>query len=216
MSVLFGKAKNIEAQIEHFFDKITEAGLLFNEGVRDYLNNDIPRFQQRIHDIKKQEGEADDLRREIRYSLYARMLIPESRGDVLGLLETSDNVIDTTKTVISHFDIERPRIPANFKSDFLKLTESSVNALSNLVMASRAFISNNNIIQDYIHKVHFHEHEADQIEEKLKVMIFQSGEIGELAEKLQLRDFVTNISSLADESEEVAEKLSVYSIKRSI
>jgi len=216
MSILFGKAKNIEAQVEQFFDKISEAGLIFTAGVKDYLDGDFEQFKRRIKDIKKQEGEADNLRREIRYYLYTKMLIPESRGDVLGLLETSDNVIDTTKTVLSHFDIENPVIPTSLNAEFLKLTEASVSALSNLVKANRAFFNNNNIIHDYIHKVHFHEHEADRIEEKLKRVIFESQELGGLAEKLQLRDFVTYISSLADDAEDVAERLSVYSIKRSI
>src|SRR6056297_2220792 len=216
MSILFGKAKNIEAEIEQFFDKISEAGLIFSAGIKDYLDGDFEQFHNRIKDINKQEGEADNLRREIRYYLYTKMLIPESRGDVLGLLETSDNVIDMTKTVLSHFDIENPTIPSELNSEFLKLADASVNALSNLVKANRAFFKNNNIIHDYIHKVHFHEHEADRIEEKLKKLIFQSENYGGLAEKLQLRDFVTYISSLADESEDVAERLSVYSIKRSI
>lgn len=216
MSILFGKAKNIEAQVEQFFDKISEAGLIFNAAIKDYLDKDFEQFKRRIKDIKKQEGEADNLRREIRYYLYTKMLIPESRGDVLGLLETSDNVIDTTKTVLSHFDIENPLIPEELNGDILKLTEASVNALSNLVKANRAFFKNNNIIHDYIHKVHFHEHEADRIEEKLKRAIFESTELTGLAEKLQLRDFVAYISSLADDSEDVAERLSVYSIKRSI
>lgn len=216
MSILFGKAKNIEAQVEQFFDKISEAGLIFNAGIKDYLDRDFEQFKRRIKDIKKQEGEADNLRREIRYYLYTKMLIPESRGDVLGLLETSDNVIDTTKTVLSHFDIENPLIPEELNGDFLKLTEASVSALSNLVKANRAFFKNNNIIHDYIHKVHFHEHEADRIEEKLKRAIFESTELAGLAEKLQLRDFVAYISSLADDAEDVAERLSVYSIKRSI
>ena len=216
MSILFGKAKNIEAEIEQFFDKISEAGLIFTAGIKDYLEGDFEQFHSRIDDINKQEGEADNLRREIRYYLYTKMLIPESRGDVLGLLETSDNVIDTTKTVLSHFDIENPTIPDNLNSEFLKLTESAVSALSSLVKANRAFFKNSNIIHDYIHKVHFHEHEADRIEEKLKKIIFRSEEIGSLAEKLQLRDFVTYISGLADDAEDVAERLSVYSIKRSI
>ncbi|HDQ14298.1 MAG TPA: DUF47 domain-containing protein [Sediminispirochaeta sp.] len=216
MSILFGRTRSIEAQIDQFFDKIAEAGLIFQAGVKDYLENDLRQFKNRLADIKEEEGEADNLRREIRYYLYTKMLIPESRGDVLGLLETSDNVIDVTKTVLSNFDIEHPLIPELFHSDVLKLTESSVNALSNLVKANRAFFKNNTMVNDYIHKVHFFEHEADQIEERLKREIFQSEKVSDLAMKLQLRDFVAYISNLADASEDVAERLSVYSIKRSI
>jgi len=37
------------------------------------------------------------------------MLIPESRGDVLGVLETLDDVIDLTEKVVEHFSIEKTR-----------------------------------------------------------------------------------------------------------
>jgi hypothetical protein len=216
MGMLFGNAKNIEANINQFLDAISEAGLIFSAGISDYLNRDFKQFKRRILDIKKQEGIADNLRREIRYYLYTKMLIPESRGDVLGLLETSDDVIDTTKTVLTYFDIEHPEIPEFLNKELLKLTEASVNALSNLVLANRAFFNNDRSIRDYIHKVHFYEHEADQIEEQLMRRIFDSQQIDELAKKLQLRNFVSHISSLADSAEDVAERLSVYSIKRSI
>ena len=216
MSLLFKRAKNIESQIEQFFDKISDAGLIFSAGINDYLEEDLDQFQKRLQDIKKHEADADELRREIRYQLYTKMLIPESRGDVLGLLETSDNVIDTTKTVLAHFDIEKPKIPSALKRDFKKLTEASVESLSNLVRANHAFFKNNDVIQDYIHKVFFFEHEADRIEESLKRAIFQSHEDMHLSEKMLLRDFVGYIAGLSDDCEDVAERLSVYSIKRSI
>jgi uncharacterized protein Yka (UPF0111/DUF47 family) len=69
-------------------------------------------------------------------------------------------------------------------------------------------------VEDYIHKVHFYEHEADQLEEQAKKAIFESTEIERLSEKLQLRNFVELIASLSDEAEDVAERLSVYAIKR--
>lgn len=216
MAMLFGNAKNIESNINQFFDAISEAGLIFSAGISDYLNRDFEQFKRKILDIKKQEGFADNLRREIRYNIYTKMLIPESRGDVLGLLETSDDVIDTTKTVLTYFDIEQPDIPASLNKELLKLTEASGNAISNLVLANRAFFNNDPAIRDYIHKVHFYEHDADQIEEQLLRRIFISDQIDDLAKKLQLSNFVSHISNLADSAEAVVERLSVYSIKRSI
>ena len=216
MSILFNRAKQIEAQIEQFFDKISDAGLIFSAGINNYIDGDYEQFQTRLKDIKKHEGAADDLRREIRYQLYTKMLIPESRGDVLGLLETSDNVIDTTKIVLAHFDIEQPQIYPFLKDGFRELTKASVESLTNLVRANHAFFKNNDIIRDYIHKVFFFEHEADRIEENLKRSIFHSEEIPRLSEKMQLRDFVASIAGLSDDCEDVAERLSVYSIKRSL
>jgi hypothetical protein len=216
MSIFLKRTVSLEAKIEQFLDDVANAGLLFNAGIRDYLDGELEQFNSRLEEIKRNESDADSMRREIRYNLYKKMLIPESRGDVLGLLETTDNVIDTAKKVMGQFNTERPRVRDFLHDDFIKLADASSQALDNLVKADRAFFNNNDVIQDYIHKVHFHEHEADQLEEKIKRRIFDSDEIPELAEKLHLRDFVTSIASLSDQAEDVTERLSVYSIKRSV
>ncbi len=214
MAILFKNAITLEVKIHHYLDNVTNSGILFREGIEDYLNGDTTQFNNKLADIRKNEEGADALRREIRYRLYKKMLIPESRGDVLGLLETTDDVIDATKKVLGHFDVEKPRVREFLKKDFSKLAQASADALDNVVKADRAFFNNKEGVEDYIHKVHFYEHQADQLEEQIKKNIFESEEIPDLAEKLQLRDFVELLGSLADQSEDVAERLSVYAIKR--
>ncbi|MFP4619045.1 MAG: DUF47 domain-containing protein [Spirochaetaceae bacterium] len=216
MSILFNKSLTLEVKIENFLDNVTNSGILFKSGITDYLEEDMEQFHNKLKEIRKNEEAADSLRREIRYRLYKKMLIPESRGDVLGLLETTDNVIDTTKKVLGQFDVEKPKIGSFLHKNFLKLAESSAQALDYVVRADRAFFNNSEGIQDHIHKVHYYEHEADQIEEQIKKEIFECTEIPELAEKMQLRDFVELIASLSDQAEDVAERLSVYAIKRNI
>jgi hypothetical protein len=214
MAILFKNAITLEVKIQHYLDNVTNSGILFLEGIDDYLNGDMTQFANKLADIRSNEEAADELRREIRYRLYRKMLIPESRGDVLGLLETTDNVIDATKKVLGHFDVEKPNIREFLRPILAKLAKASADALDNVVRADRAFFTNKENVEDYIHKVHFYEHEADQLEEQAKKAIFESTEIERLSEKLQLRNFVELIASLSDEAEDVAERLSVYAIKR--
>jgi hypothetical protein len=200
MAILFKNAITLEVKIQHFLDNVTNSGILFEEGIEDYLNGDMTQFGNKLAEIRRNEETADDLRREIRYRLYKKMLIPESRGDVLALLETTDNVIDTTKKVLSHFDVEKPHIWDFLRPTLSKLTRASAQALDNVVRGNRAFFDNKEGVEDFIHKVHFYEHEADQLEEQAKRDIFNAEEIQRLSEKMQLRDFVELIASLSDEA----------------
>lgn len=216
MAILFKNAITLEVKIQHFLDNVTNSGILFDEGIADYLRGEEQQFKNKLEDIRRNEETADDLRREIRYRLYKKMLIPESRGDVLALLETTDNVIDTTKKVLSHFDVERPNVREFLRPLFEKLAHASAQALDNVVKGDRAFFTNTGEVEDYVHKVHFYEHEADQLEEQAKRAIFHCEEIERLSERMQLRDFVEQIARLSDEAEDVAERLSVYAIKRNV
>ncbi|MDZ7794123.1 MAG: DUF47 family protein [Spirochaetia bacterium] len=216
MGKLFKQTAYLIADIDNFLDNISKAGLLFGLALREYLEGEEKKFHARIDEIAELESDSDVLRREIRHKLYSKMLIPESRGDVLNVLENIDNVIDTTKKVVFQIDIERPSISEDLKKDFQELVMTSQNALDFTVKAARAFFRDSEIINDYVHKVYFYEHEADKIEELIKRKVFSSEELPTLAERMHIRDFATYVASLSDESQAVCERISVAAVKRSL
>jgi len=61
------------------------------------------------------ESAADDLRREIEQTLYEHELLPESRGDLLSLLESLDHIPGATQGVLNILFLEHPVLP-----EFLK------------------------------------------------------------------------------------------------
>jgi predicted phosphate transport protein (TIGR00153 family) len=163
------------------------------------------------------ETAVDELRRGIRHQLYSKMLLPESRGDMLSLLETIDNVIDTTEEVLVQFDIQRPKIPKELNKDFIELVDASCKAADFTVLAARCYINNSDLINDHINKTFFYEHEADKVENRIKRKLFGSDDfVTDLAGKAHLSKFVELIAKLSDDGQDVCERLSVATIKRSI
>jgi predicted phosphate transport protein (TIGR00153 family) len=214
MAILFKTTKDLESQIDEFLDSVSRAALVFNQGVKNYLENDKDSFAGRISLIMELENKADDLRRAIENRLYTQTLIPEHRGDVLGLLENTDDVIDTMKETLDQFDIECPFIPNDLNKNFLELTQVSVEASESLVRATRAFFRDINAVKDHLHKVYFYEKEADRIGNDLKRKIFQM-EL-DLSKKSHLRYFASHIQNVSDRAEKVADRLAIYTIKRTI
>ncbi len=216
MSLFFNRVTLLEGEIEAMLDEISQAGLIFSAAIKEYLEGDMDKFLARLKKVMELESDVDNKRREIRYKLYTKMLIPESRGDVLSLLENIDNVIDTMQDVLIQFEIETPKIPTTLKKDFIALAEASNEAVNNTVKAARSFFKEIHLVNDYINKTYFYEHEADVLESGIKRKVFSSDEYGSLAEKMHIRDFAVHISSISDEAEDVCERLSVSAIKRSI
>lgn len=210
------KAKSLQLDMDRLFSLVDQCALLLEEAVKKYLQDKRDGFEEKTAEIDKMEHEADNLRRDIKHRLYAEMLIPDSRGDVLGLLETLDNVLDTTKHVTMSFSIERPDIYPFLKEDFLELTENCVKAVLELTLAVRAFFRELYRVTEHLDKVHFWEHEADVIEERIKRKAFTSDEIELFSKRVHMRYFAERISMVADEAEAVAERLAVYAIKRNM
>ena len=214
MLKFFTKTILLERKIDEFLDMAANAALHFKEGVNYYLSKRYDEFEGKLEVVRKLEHEADDLRREIESELYEHTLIPESRGDVLALLETMDKVINRTKSTLLEFSVEHPNIPDDFGQDYMELTEKVVKCAEAIVTATRSFFRDINAVRDHITKVIFYEEEADRIAERLKRKAFQTDL--SLAEKFHLRYFALHIDSLADDSEDVADRLAIYTIKRSI
>ena len=213
---LLGRTRDLEIQIDQFLDSLSEASLAFKHAIGLYLDNGWSEdFALKHQRVDRLESEADRLRREIEIQLYTQTLIPESRGDVLGLLENLDRIINLIEGVLWSFDIEKPDIPEHCKSGYRSLVEMSCEAVEAVVLASRAFFRNIEAVSDHNHKVVFFETEADLASTKLKREIFESKGLG-LDRKMHLRGFAENIDDIADCAEDVADRLTIYVVKRTV
>ncbi len=211
--IFMNRNKQLEEYINEYLDLVSRTGLIFYEAIKSYIDEDEERFDEKFITITKMESEADEKRRSIKHKLYTYMLIPESRGDVLGLLENMDGIVDCCEKTVERFSIECPEIPEFVQHQFIDLAKFSRKTVEEVVKASRSFFKEIDLVEDFINKVHFYEHEADDVEEKLKRTVFQS-KIKKFSRKVHLRYFAEKISMISDEAEEVAERLSVYAIKR--
>ncbi len=214
MAVLFKKIKNLEAQIDNYLDMVVKGGFLFKQGIKYFLEEQTEEFESRLVSIDTTESDADNLRRKIEKRLYTETLIPESRGDVLGLLEACDKVLNKTAETLHQFSVEIPFILPEVKNYYLELTDISVSALEEMVAAVRSYFTDINQVRDHINKVQLYESESDKIAEKIKRIVFKSDI--RLSQKMHMRYFALHIESIADEAEDVCDRLSIAAVKRFI
>ena len=213
--IILKKKIGIEKQIDDFLDKVSESGLLFKEGAEAYLKGNMEIFSKRIKQISDTEHMGDSLRRGLEERLYRQTLIPESRGDVLELLESMDALLDQFKGALWRFDIEYPEICSEFVADFMELTAKVVESVESMVLSARAFFKDIDTVADHMHKVSFWEKQSDIISTRLQRAIFKRVDL-RLSHRMQLRDFVRQVDEIADCAEDVADRLSIYVIKRSL
>ncbi|MCP4746968.1 MAG: DUF47 family protein [Desulfobacteraceae bacterium] len=205
----------IEKQIDDFLDKVSESGLLFKCGVDYYLKDNMEDFAHKLEQITETEHAGDALRRSVEDVLYRRTLIPDSRGDVMELIENMDSLLDRFKGALWRFEIEYPEICAPFVEDFKALVDCVLEAVEALIRASRAFFKDMSAVTNHIHKVAFWESESDNIATRLQRSIFRNKEL-RLSHRMQLRDFVRHVDKIADRAEDLADRLNIFVIKRSL
>ncbi len=212
---LFRRTRKIQDKVDTFFDTLTEISVTYRLAVRSYLRDGLnDEFETRLSRVNELESGADKLRRNIEQQLYTNTLIPDSRSDVLELIERVDELLSLFEGSLWAFTIEKPDIPKNLKGDYRKLTNMVVKATDELGLSGRAFFHSPHDVPAYNHKVTLYEKEADIITTRLKKGIFDSKL--DLAEKLHLREFVEQIDGIADKAEDIADRLAIYAIKRTL
>lgn len=212
---IFKNRTGIEKEIDSFLNLASESGLIFIQGIDAYLINKIDTFEEHLTQIVETEKEADSLRRSIEDLLYRKTLIPESRGDVLELIERMDSVLGRFKGVMFRVEIERPKIDPKFHDDLKNLINCVIQAVESVTLSLRAYFKDISQATDHIHKVSFWETEADKAATCLQRAIFNDGELG-LDAKMQLRDLAKSIDKIADQAEDLGDSLAIYVIKRSL
>lgn len=106
---IFKKTREIDSKITEFFNNVSEGGLLFQRAVTLYLeqgNNED--FSQKLKQVSAFETRNDQLRRDVESQLYEHTLLPDSRADVLELLEGVDRVINKYESSLYMYSIENP------------------------------------------------------------------------------------------------------------
>ena len=212
---LFSRSRELESEIEEFLANISESALLYKMALTIYLregaNSD---FEEKLKHVCDTETRNDILRRKIETKLYQQTLIPDSRGDVLGLLENLDQVLGQIEGGLFAFSIEKPVFPDSLKGLYEQLMLHVIESVEHLVLASRAFFRNPDAVFDSLHKVSFFEKEADKVSTALKREIF--GLDIDIGMKVHLKSFVEYIDNVANDAEDVADRLSIYAIKRAL
>ncbi len=214
MTMIFKKIKSLEKQIDNYLDLVVKGGFLFKQGVKYYMESEKEEFQQRLDSLNETESDGDNLRRDIETRLYTETLIPESRGDVLGLLEACDRVLNLTAETLNQFYVEEPFILPELKNKYIELAEISISSLEEMVAAVRAYFTDVGAVKNYINKVQLYETESDKIATKIKYEVFRKDV--DLCQKMHMRYFALHIENIADEAEDVCDRLSIAVIKRSL
>ena len=212
MFSIFKATKDLVMKIDSFSDLVSESVLHFEEGLKLYIAGKEAEFNERLDIIRRVEARADDLRRDIEAQLYVQTLIPESRGDVLELLEDMDDIIDFSKSIMFDFCVEKPVIPAELHDRFIRLAATAVDSTQALVQSTRSFFYDVNTVKDHLHKVKFFENESDHISEKAKRELFALDI--DLSRKLHLKTFIVSIDAVSDTAEDISNRLSIATMKR--
>ena len=213
--IFVNKQKKIESQITQYNQQVATCMDIFKEALRQYCENpDREAIKGEFDKVHKAESLADDIRQDIGVMMYSKSMFPESRGEVLGLLENMDKVPNQAEAVVHMIWNQRISIPEELHSEILGLVEVCCRCVGAMLEAADKLFTNFTNATVAIGKIDELESEADRIEALIIGRIFTSEM--DAHDTILVRDLVKNISAISDKAENTGDRMRITVAKRSI
>ncbi len=208
-----GREKQIQVKLEQYLDTLGQIACRLREALVAYLDQDEQSFTDLFEAINALESRLDGIRRDVEMEIYGRRLLPDTRDDVLGLLENIDKIPDRIQSVTRNLHLQRVEIPSPLKGDLKQLSDHVVEAIQILIKTTYAFLNKPAEVRDLVSQLSRLEHEADLVEERAIALAFNAPD-RELAHRIQLHGFIERVGSICDLAEDVGDRLMIASLKR--
>jgi len=211
----FRTTRIVQSEIQEFLDAVSMAVLAYQEGMIAYLKEGwLVAAEEKLQQISSYESRGDNLRTHIGLTLYTEMLLPDTAGDVLSLLSDLDHLLDRMRGHFILLGIEKPEFPIDCNEAIIDFISHACSAMEHTVAAARIYFRDPKAVHDQIHKIHYHQEEAEKFLIRLLKSIFTGNYA--LERKCHLRDHLVHIDRLADQADETGDAIAIYAVKRSI
>jgi predicted phosphate transport protein (TIGR00153 family) len=209
---LWRSEKRIEERLAAYLQQVMGSLNRLKETFPACLDGTYAQEGDLSNPVHEFESAADDLRRELELELYSGRLLPQSRADLLALIEAIDSIPNTAENIVDFFSIQRLIVDPALGGEVEQLLLKGLEACAAMSETVRLLFSDLEPIRELAAEVDRLESECDTLERRLIRRVFDLDL--ELAHKLHLRDFVFALGTLADRAENVADMVRWMAVKR--
>jgi len=213
--MLWKKEKKVHRLMEDYMDEALVCVNLFQDCLFALFEDSTSeKAEKLVQKVDAAESRADELRNKIEFKLYRKVLMPESRGDILGLVEAVDRIPNWAEEVVYDIYLQRVQFPKTLIKKFRRITEMNVECVHLLHKAVGALFTDIDAVFDLTKKVDQKESEIDTLEHQLIRDVFDIEE--RLSYQNLLHRIVRQICDISDKTENAGDRLTIIAIKKMV
>lgn len=211
---MFFKTQNwVEKKIDEYCQKSEECVQLGIQVLSGCIGiNECDKWKEKTYEVHKAESKADDLRREIEYFIFERSLFPESRGDILALLEILDRIPNQAQQTVKMIVEQQIFIPESLRDEIKSISSITEKCIGITIQGVKMLFSNFREVLEILGQIDALESEVDKIQSDAIIKVFQSDI--EPFRKILLRDLINSISEVTNHAEKAGDFMRIMIVKR--
>jgi predicted phosphate transport protein (TIGR00153 family) len=201
-SLIYSYLENLGKIQNHFVEAMN---MCLKEGVSD----DFCFLMDQTH---KFESRADDLRDEINELMYSRALIPESREDIMALLERVDGIPRSFEQILNMIRTQKIAFPEFLILDIQELIRVSIESCDLMVKQIDVMLKKKKGVRTLLSTIDQNESHCDHIERRIIIKLFES-ELDPYV-KLELKELIIVLGEISDQADRVSKRVNIMAMKR--
>jgi len=209
---LWRSEKRLQEKLEAYVAQVMQTLGSLKETFPSCLDGSRSRRGDLSNPVHPLESRADDMRRDLEVELYSGRLLPESRADLLTLIEVLDRISNSAENIVEFFSLQELDVPETLHDDLREFLAKNLEACAAMAETVALLLTDLGRVQALATEVDHLESQCDTRERRLLRRIFDLDV--ERAHKLHLRDLVAALGMLSDRAEEVADMVVRIAVKR--
>ena len=214
-SFLFKKESQLNNLISSYLENLVKTQEHFVKAMDACLDGGIcDKFAFLIEQTHKFESKADDIRDEINYLMYSRALIPESREDVMNLIEQVEVIPRIFELILHLIRTQKIKIPDFAMSEVKDLIRMSVESCDLVIKQIDLMQKNKQGIRALMTTIDHNESHCDHIERSLMTKVFDSSL--DPFHKIQLKELIIAMGEISDQADRLSKRVNIMVLKRRV
>lgn len=215
LAFFFKKERQLESLIYSYLENMGKIQNHFVKAMKTCLKDGTcDDFHFLMDQTHKYESRADDLRDEINELMYSRALIPESREDVMALIEHVDEIPRSFEQILNMMRTQKIAIPEFLVLDIQELIRVSMESCELMAKLIDVMMKKKEGIRILMSTIDQNESHCDHIERRIISRIFDSDL--DPFQKLQLKEIVVTMGEISDQTDRVSKRVNIMAMKRRV
>jgi hypothetical protein len=212
---LFKKEQQLESLITQSLENLTRTQEHFVKAMDTCLDEGLcGEFAFLIEQTHKFESKADEIKEDINVLMYSRALIPESREDIMNLLEQVECIPRIFELILHLIRSQKLKLPEFIMLDVKDLIRISVESCDLMVKQIDLMLNNRQGIRALMSTIDHNESHCDHIERSLMIKVFESNI--DRIDKLQLKELIIALGEISDQADRISKRVNILNLKRRV
>jgi len=215
IGMFFKKEQQLESLIYSYLDNLGMIQTHFAQAMHVCLDVGLSdEFHFLTEQTHKYESRADDIREEINLLMYSKALIPESREDIMGLVEAIDEIPRYFELLLHMIQTQKLAIPELIVLDVKELVRVSLESCDLMIKQIDILLKKREGIRALLSTIDQNENHCDHIERRIITKIFDSDL--DSFQKLQLKEMIVYLGEISDQADRISKRVNIMAMKRRV